>query len=50
MVGVSVYAIIPVRGGSKGISGKYQRRVDGVPLVVRAVNAAESSRLATRRL
>ena len=40
---MSVVAIIPARGGSKGVPGKNLRRVGGVPLIARTVIAARSS-------
>jgi len=45
---VSVVAVIPARGGSKGVPGKNLKRVGGVSLVARAVASALASRLIDR--
>jgi CMP-N-acetylneuraminic acid synthetase len=45
---MSIVAVIPARGGSKGIPGKNLRTVAGIPLVVRAIEAARSCGLIDR--
>lgn len=45
---VAVVAVIPARGGSKGVPGKNLKRVGGVSLVARAVASALASRLIDR--
>lgn len=44
--GPSVVALIPARGGSKGLPSKNLRRIGGVPLVARAVQAARAAGIA----
>lgn len=39
-----VVAIVPARGGSKGLPGKNLRRLDGVPLLAWTIRAARSAR------
>ena len=44
----SVLAIIPARGGSKGILKKNLRPVGGIPLIARTIIAAKTSKLIDR--
>ncbi len=43
-----IVAVIPARGGSKGIPRKNLRRVGGIPLIARAILSARSSSLIDR--
>jgi YrbI family 3-deoxy-D-manno-octulosonate 8-phosphate phosphatase len=45
---VNVVAVIPARGGSRGVPGKNVARVGGQPLVARAVHAALAARRVSR--
>ncbi|WP_406184398.1 cytidylyltransferase domain-containing protein [Streptomyces albidoflavus] len=45
-----VLAVIPARGGSKGVPGKNLAEVGGVPLVARAVHACRTARLVSEVL
>lgn len=47
MSDVVVLAVVPARGGSKGVPGKNLASVGGVPLVARAVRACRTARLVT---
>ena len=43
-----VLAVIPARGGSKGLPGKNTRRLFGLPLIVHSIRAAELTPAITR--
>jgi CMP-N,N'-diacetyllegionaminic acid synthase len=45
---MKVLAVIPGRGGSKGVKGKNIRNVDGLPLIAYAINAAFESKKLSR--
>lgn len=45
---MKVLAVIPGRGGSKGVKGKNIRVVDGVPLIGYAINIASNSQKLTK--
>ena len=46
--GLRAVAIVPARGGSKGVTRKNLQQVGGVPLVIRAVRAAEAASVVDR--
>ena len=45
---MEILAIIPVRGGSKGIPGKNIKELAGKPLVAYSIDAAHNSKYVTR--
>jgi CMP-N,N'-diacetyllegionaminic acid synthase len=47
---VSCLAVIPCRGGSKGVHRKNLREIDGIPLVAHTIHAANASKLITRTI
>ena len=47
---MEVLAIIPVRGGSKGIPGKNIKLLAGEPLVAYSIKAAQNSKYVTRTI
>jgi len=47
---VNCLAVIPCRGGSKGVHRKNLREVGGIPLVAHTINAANASTLITRTI
>lgn len=42
---MSIVAVIPARGGSKGIPGKNKKLLGGIPLVARTIRAANAAKL-----
>ena len=48
IAGGKVLAVIPARGGSKGVPGKNIRKVGGKPLIAWSIDAARSSRFVDR--
>jgi len=45
---MNILAIIPARGGSKGIPGKNIRLLAGKPLITHTISAAQKARTITR--
>ena len=43
-----IFAIIPARGGSKGIRNKNLKEIDGIPLIKRTINIAKESKFINR--
>ena len=42
---INVIAIIPARGGSKGIPGKNIKNFEGKPLIIHSIEYAQGSKL-----
>ncbi len=45
-----VLAVIPCRGGSKGVHRKNLREIGGLPLIAHSINAAKKSKLITKTI
>lgn len=45
-----VLAVIPARGGSRGLPGKHLRRLGGLPLIAHTINAARDAKRVTHVL
>ena len=45
---MNIVAMIPARGGSKGITGKNMRQIGGKPLILHTTDAAKSSKRVSR--
>ena len=46
-MGIKILAVIPARGGSKGIPRKNIKKLNGKPLIYYSIDAAKKSKLIT---